>query len=586
MDNAESVGYRFGRVELDLGRGCMRVADVDVAATPLPMKLLALLCERAGQLVTRAELFDALWPRQDISDDALNKLISRLRELLGADAEAIVTVRKQGLRLDAAVERLLRPETADLPPLAVSAAVVNLRRALHPWLLGLLALVAIAGMLAQPQWGAPQPAAAAGDVNAMVLSSYAIRADDLGVCRPATVELLRAAEQALDRGDGAQARALLQSADDSDGHCALLPALRAIHHGSDDRASVATLVQRARQRLSPQDNPYTRLMVDYAAAELIGTQAERAAVDALLTLRPQAWRLRLRRAHLEIQVGNREGALRHLRAFAVDQAPAATSMFVLADRASYGDVAEVEALLAAGILASDPLRRQYVEARIAWSRRAADTGARLDALATAAAAAGVFQIEYQVRELAAAFAYATDDPRADALLRRAVHSLREGGRADYAAPLLALAAELAHRHGRVDEARTLLLQAGELAGPPQARVELEILNARLGLLPRGRFLDTAGGTDDRFGRGEPALIAGWYAFTAGALEQARAALDEARASGVEGSPQAQSAQLLALELGAPRRGCWLDPPYPDLARVASCRQLDRGMSQDRTGPSP
>ena len=144
MDNAESVGYRFGRVELDLGRGCMRVADVDVAATPLPMKLLALLCERAGQLVTRAELFDALWPRQDISDDALNKLISRLRELLGADAEAIVTVRKQGLRLDAAVERLLRPETADPPPLAVSAAVVNVRRALHPWLLGLLALVAIA----------------------------------------------------------------------------------------------------------------------------------------------------------------------------------------------------------------------------------------------------------------------------------------------------------------------------------------------------------------------------------------------------------------------------------------------------------
>ncbi|MBK9658158.1 MAG: hypothetical protein IPO66_23250 [Rhodanobacteraceae bacterium] len=200
-----------------------------------------------------------------------------------------------------------------------------------------------------------------------------------------------------------------------------------------------------------------------------------------------------------------------------------------------------------------------------------------------AAAAGVFQIEYPVRELAAAFAYATDDPRADALLRRA-EDLREGGRADYAAPLLALAAELAHRHGRVDEARTLLLQAGELAGPPRARGRAGNPQRAPGLLPRGRFPDTAGGTDDRFGRGEPALIAGWYAFTAGALEQARAALDEARASGVEGSPQAQSAQLLALELGAPRRGCWLDPPYPDLARVASCRQLDRGMPQDRTGP--
>ena len=110
MNTAELIGYRFGRIELDIARGCLRVGEVEVAATPLPMKLLALLCERPGQLVTRAELFAALWPRQDISDDALNKLISRLRELIGSDADAIVTLRKQGLRLDAAVERQFRRE--------------------------------------------------------------------------------------------------------------------------------------------------------------------------------------------------------------------------------------------------------------------------------------------------------------------------------------------------------------------------------------------------------------------------------------------------------------------------------------------
>lgn len=594
MDTADLDGYRFGRVELDLVRGCLRVADIDVMATPLPMKLLALLCERARQLVTRVELFAALWPRQDISDDALNKLISRLRELLGSDAGAIVTVRKQGLRLDAEVERLVRRKAADPvtatpdpspapapAPTAIGAvAPANYRRAAHPWLLGALVLVALLGMYALPKWPPSGTSQAPGDVDAMVLSSYAIRVADLNASRPETAQLLRAAEQALDRGDGAQARALLQSAEDSDAQSALLPALRAIHHGSDDPESVAALVQRARQRLTPQDSPYTRLMVDYAAGELVGTQAERAAVDALLTLRPQAWRLRLRRAHLDIQVGNREGALRHLRAFAVDQAPAATSMFVLADRVSYGDVAEVEALLAGGVLAADPLRQQYVEARIAWTRRAPDTAARLDALAAAAAAAGVFQIEYQVRELAAALAYASDNPRADALLRRAVHALREGGRAEYAAPLLALAAELAQRNGQADAARALLQQAGDLAGPPQARVEIEILNARLGLYPRGHFLETAGGTDDRFGRGEPALIAGWYALHAGALEQARAALEEARASGVLGSPQAESAELLAVKLGAQPHACWLDPPYPDLARMISCRELDQRALSD------
>lgn len=604
MKHTELIGYRFGRVELDLVRGCLRVADIDVVATPLPMKLLALLCERAGQLVPRAELFAALWPRQDISDDALNKLISRLRELLGGDADAIVTVRKQGLRLDAAVERMLRreaprpaatiadPETAPpaptvadpepVPPLYGAAPLAQQRRVLQPWLLGALVLVATLGMYALPTWRQPEPALPLDAADAMVLSSYAIRVSDLNASRPETAQLLRAAEQALDRGDSAQARALLQSAEDSDPQTALLPALRAIHHGSDERDSVATLVQRARQRLAPQDNPYTRLMVDYAAGELLGTQAERAAVDALLTLRPQAWRLRLRRAHLDIQVGNREGALRHLRAFAVDQAPAATSMFVLADRASYGDVTQVEALLKGGALAGDPLRRQYVEARIAWTRRAPDAAGRFDALAAAAAAAGVFQIEYQARELAAALAYASDDVRADALLRRAVHAQREGGRAEYAAPLLALAAERAQRQGQTDAARDLLRLAGDLAGPPHARVELEILNARLGLLPRGHFLETAGGTDDRFGRGEPALIAGWYALRAGALEQARAALDEARASGVLGSPQAESAELLAVKLGAQSRPCWLDPPYPDLARMISCRELDREARREHS----
>jgi DNA-binding winged helix-turn-helix (wHTH) protein len=584
MDAAELVGYRFARVELDLVRGCLCVDAVDMAATPLPMKLLALLCERSGELVTRSEMFAALWPRQDISDDALNKLISRLRELLGADADVLVTVRRQGLRLDAVVERVVRRVAVNTqPPSVASEPTRSARRAVQPWLLGALFVIASVALLALPAWHSLNSVPLPGDANAMVLASYAVRVGDLNASRPDTAELLRAAEQALDRGDTAQARRLLRSAEDSDPQSALPSALRAIHHGSDEADSVATLVERARQRLTPQDPPYTRLLVEYAAADLLGAQAERAAVDALLTLRPEAWRLRLRRAHLDIQVGNREGALRHLRAFAVDQAPAATSMYVLADRASYGDVVEVESLIADGILAGDPLRQQYVEARIAWTRRAADTGARFEALAAAAAAAGVFQIEYHARELAGAFAYASDDPRADALLRRAAHGLREGGRAEVAAPLLVLTADLAFRRGQADDASLLLRQAGELAGTPQSRVEIEILNARLGLLPRGQFLETAGGTDDRFGRGEPALIAGYYALRAGARAQAHAALDEARAGGVLGSPHAESADLLALKLGAEPRTCWLDPPYPDLARLISCRELDRSRLM-RTPP--
>jgi DNA-binding winged helix-turn-helix (wHTH) protein len=567
------AGYRFGRVDLDLARGCLRVDGIDVVATPLPMRLLALLCARGGELVTRDEMFEGIWPRQEVSDDALNKLISRLRELLGAEAEAIVTVRRQGLRLDAPVERVLRrtdPPAAPAPPRPEpgEAAAAEHRYRATP-LLTLLLLLALAFAWRE----ATRIPAAHPDATASVFDSYALRLADLHASRDETAGLLRASEQAMDRGDAALARQLLRSADESDPQSALLPALRAIHRGSDDPEPLAELVQRARQRLSPQDAPYTRLMVDYASATLSGDDAERAAVDALLTVRPQAWRLRLRRAHLDIQVGERAGALRHLRAFPLDGVPPATLMYVLADRASFGDTTEVERLLQGGLLGTDPLRHRYVELRLQWTRRDPACTSGFDALADDATAAGAFALAAQARELAAACAYAHDEGQADARLRRAAHALREGGRAEKASTLLGLAAEFAQRQGREDDARAWLESAASQLQEVGAAIELEVLNARLGLLPRGRFLDTAGRSDDRFGRGEPALVAGWYALRDGRLDQARAALDEARASGIERSPHAESADLLALRLGGEHRPCWIDPPYPDLLRMASCREL-------------
>lgn len=575
----ELIGYRFRTVELDLPRACLRVDGVELLTTPLPMKLLTLLCERAGTLCTRDQIFEAVWPRQDISDDALNKLISRLRELLGPHAEVIVTVRKQGLRLDAPVQRLLREPAPIDPPVAVSVAATEAApppsapRPRWPSMvaLGLLVLVALAALYWRPG-SSPGAAGVAGD-DRLVFVSYALRESDLRAGHAQTAELVRGAERALDAGDSAQARRLLESAERSDSSSALLPALRAILRGSDERDSEAELVARARARLLPQDSPYARLLIDYAGAGADGPQAERALVDALLTLRPQAWRLRLRRAHLDIQTGNRQGALRHLRAIPIDQAPVPTLMFVLADRVSYGDAEAVEAALAAGALAQAPLQLGYVRARLAWSQRAADTGALLEALADSAESAGSFSLANHARELAAAYAYAVADAQADARLRRAAYALKEAGRAENAAPLLALAAELSADAGKEAEARALLQQALPLVPSAEARVEMEILNARLGLLPRGSFLETAGGTDDRFGRGEPALIAAWYAWKTGARAQARAALDEARAGGIAGSPRAESAALLGVELGEPASDCWLDPPYPDLLRLSACRRL-------------
>lgn len=581
MATPECIGYRFGAVEIDLRRACVRVAGAETPVTPLPLKLLTLLCERAGSVCTRDQIFEAVWPRQEISDDALNKLISRVRELLGDDARALVTVRKQGLRLDADVERLLAPVVPDLPaqvapaPAAPPAPAPRSRTA---WLAASAAWVALVLTLAL----ALRPGVGTAP-DRLVFVAYALRESDLRSAAPDTAELLRSVEQAMDRSDMPQARRLLQSAAASDPGSAILPALRAIHYGTDDPKSIQALIDEARARLQPQDSPYARLMVDYAAAQLTGPNAERPIVDALLTLRPEAWRLRLRRAHLDIQTGNGDGALRHLRAIPLDRPPPPTLMYVLADRASYGDRAAVEQALAAGSLRDAPLLRAYVEARLAWSQRAPDTLSRLDALAERAEAEGVSQLANHALELGAALAYLQDDVQADARLRRAAFALRENGRADSAGPLLALAAELAQRQGDSAGARSLLLQAGALVPPevPQSLIELEILNARLRLLPRGQFLPTAGGTDDRYGRGEPALVAGWHAYAADQREQARAALAEAQASGVEQSPHSESALLLDVVLGAPSPGCWIDPPYPDLLRMASCRAL-----QAHEGTSP
>jgi putative two-component system response regulator len=60
-------------------------------------------------MLARRELFDYIWPRQIASNEALTKLIGRVRELLGPCGARVVTVRGRGVRLDATVRRLDSP---------------------------------------------------------------------------------------------------------------------------------------------------------------------------------------------------------------------------------------------------------------------------------------------------------------------------------------------------------------------------------------------------------------------------------------------------------------------------------------------
>ncbi|HEX6834200.1 MAG TPA: HD domain-containing phosphohydrolase [Rudaea sp.] len=112
-------GYSFDRVQLDLAKGRLVIDDKEVGAPALPLRLLQVLCEKPGVLVTRKELFDYIWPRQVATYEALTKVIGRLRELLGPYGARVVTVRNRGVRLDATVRRVESYAPAPAPALSV-----------------------------------------------------------------------------------------------------------------------------------------------------------------------------------------------------------------------------------------------------------------------------------------------------------------------------------------------------------------------------------------------------------------------------------------------------------------------------------
>src|SRR4029453_17370201 len=79
----------FGVFELDLRSGELRKAGVRTSLPEQPFRVLALLLEQPGQLVTREELRARLWAAETFVDfeHGLNAVVKRLRDALGAPAE-------------------------------------------------------------------------------------------------------------------------------------------------------------------------------------------------------------------------------------------------------------------------------------------------------------------------------------------------------------------------------------------------------------------------------------------------------------------------------------------------------------------
>jgi DNA-binding winged helix-turn-helix (wHTH) protein/TolB-like protein/Tfp pilus assembly protein PilF len=98
-----SQKIRFGLFELDLQTGELSRDGRKTRLQEQPFKLLALLIEHPGQVITREEIRQRLWPADTFLDfdHSLNKAINKLREALGDSAEDqhfIETLPKRGYR--------------------------------------------------------------------------------------------------------------------------------------------------------------------------------------------------------------------------------------------------------------------------------------------------------------------------------------------------------------------------------------------------------------------------------------------------------------------------------------------------------
>lgn len=76
---------RFGIFVLDLATGELWKKNTRLPLRGQPIQLLAVLLERPGQLVSRAELQERLWASDTFVDfdRGLNTSVNRLREALG-----------------------------------------------------------------------------------------------------------------------------------------------------------------------------------------------------------------------------------------------------------------------------------------------------------------------------------------------------------------------------------------------------------------------------------------------------------------------------------------------------------------------
>jgi TolB-like protein/DNA-binding winged helix-turn-helix (wHTH) protein/Flp pilus assembly protein TadD len=153
---------RFGTYEVSFQSGEVRKAGLRIRVQQQPLKLLEILLEHPGQVITREELRSRVWPDESFGDfdQALNIAIGKVRSALGDSAENprfIETLPKRGYRFIADVtivdadarSKRQEPAAGDQPATDPGGKIPDAGLAVGPnrrvwatrWVIGVLALV-------------------------------------------------------------------------------------------------------------------------------------------------------------------------------------------------------------------------------------------------------------------------------------------------------------------------------------------------------------------------------------------------------------------------------------------------------------
>jgi len=123
---------RIGECVLDLERGTLHRGGELVFLRPKTFDLLAYFTRNAGRVVSKDELFDAVWPQTTVTEDSLTQCIRDARKSIGDEQQAVIrTVPRRGY--------LFQPAAAartPQPPAIAPQVVVEPMVAVLPFRLG------------------------------------------------------------------------------------------------------------------------------------------------------------------------------------------------------------------------------------------------------------------------------------------------------------------------------------------------------------------------------------------------------------------------------------------------------------------